>query len=170
MEIQITSTQKIVGKKYRAIACVVYKQAVCYPYLLHFWGRGKNTCCRKKIKPDQTNRTTGFKFTLVIAKTLLFTKFELFGSMCPHIGGLIFFTQIFPHFCLIFDTSCPVQVNGENFQAQNFVFLTSELKSTLNFRLENIIFIFWQTFLFSQYWPQNVSQSLNSVINIFQNK
>ena len=27
LEIRIASTQKIVGKKYRAIACVVYKQA-----------------------------------------------------------------------------------------------------------------------------------------------
>ena len=102
----------------------------------------------KKNKPGQTNWTTGFKFKLDVANTSLYTKFELFSSMCPHIGGLVFFTQIFFPFCLIF-YSCPVQVNGENFQVQNFVFFTSKLKSTSNLRLGNISFsIFWQTFYF----------------------
>ena len=52
----------------------------------------------KKNKPGQTNWTTGFKSKLDVANTSLYTKFELFSSMCPHIGGLIFLSQIFPIF------------------------------------------------------------------------
>ena len=50
-----------------------------------------------------------------------------------------FLRPIFTHFFHSFDPHCPVQVNRKNFQVQNFVFLTSELISTLNFSLENIL-------------------------------
>ena len=59
-----------------------------------------------------------------------------------------FLWSVFTHFYHIFDPHHPVQVNEENFQVQNFVFLTSELKSTLNFSLENILY-FGQLIFFS---------------------
>ena len=52
----------------------------------------------KKKLSHQTTWTTGFKFKLVIAKTSLYTKFELFSPMCPHIGGLNFLHRFFPFF------------------------------------------------------------------------
>jgi len=41
-----------------------------------------------------------------------------------------------------FKATCPVQVNRKIFQVKNFVFLTTELKSALNFSLENISFFY----------------------------
>ena len=77
----------------------------------------------------------------------------------------IFLWSIFTHFYRIFDPHFPVQVNGENFQVQNFVFLTSELKSTLNFCLENILYsIFWPTFFSTTKCPRNLGRILNPVI------
>ena len=57
---------------------------------------------------------------------------------------------------------CPVdlQVNGGNFQVQDYGFLTQEMKSTLNFSLavslENMFcFIFWP--FFPPFWQANMS-------------
>ena len=61
---------------------------------------------------------------------------------------IIFLTINFGHFKLNFGHICSVQVNGGNFQVQDYVFLTLEMKSALNFSLENMFcFKFWP-FLF----------------------
>ena len=60
---------------------------------------------------------------------------------------------------------------GEKIQVQNFVFLTSELKSTHNFSLENVFCsYFWDTSYFHTFGSQigvrfrTLSYSLNNVI------
>ena len=86
--------------------------------------------------------------------------------MCLHIGGLIFFYTDFLSIFASFSTLLALYKSMEKkIHVKNFVFLTSELKSTLNFRMENIsCSIFWNL-LFAHFWLQNVSQSLNSVVS-----
>ena len=81
---------------------------------------------------------------------ILHNQFDLWYGIINTFFNNFFLRSIFTHFYYIFAPRCPVQVNGENFRVQNFAFLTSELKSTLNFSLENILYsIFWPTFFFT---------------------
>ena len=73
---------------------------------------------------------------------------------------IIFLTINFGHFKPNFGHICPVQVNGGNFQVQDYVFLTSEMKSTLNFSLENMFcFIFWPFLFFHPFGSQTRLES-----------
>ena len=137
----------------------------CYPYPLIFESVKKiMDFCKKKKKIEKNYKNyrpekwidyahyhspQSIRFVVVVWYHKYFFQFFFF-----------FFYDFY-----IFDPHCPVQVNGENFQVQNFAFLTSELKSTLNFSLENISYsVFWPTFFFHTKCLRNPGQILNPVI------
>ena len=105
--------------------------------------------CKKKKQLEKTIRATGLKSESIMPITILHNRLDLWYGILHTFFNIYFLRSIFTHFYHIFDPLCPVQVNGENFQFQNFVFLTSELKSTLIFSLENIIFYILANFFFS---------------------
>ena len=92
---------------------------------------------KKKKKGEKTIiRATGLKSESIMPINILHIRLDFwYGIIHTYFFQNYFFTINIYH---IFDPHCPVQVNGENFQVQNFVLLTSELKSTLNFSLENL--------------------------------
>ena len=104
----------------------------------------------KKKNLEKTIRATSLKSESIMPITILHNRLDLWYGIIHTFFNIFFLRSIFTHFYHIFDPLCPVQVNGENFQVQIFAFLTSELKSTLNFSLENISYsIFWPTFFFT---------------------
>ena len=106
---------------------------------------------RKKKKMRKTIRATGPKSESIMPIIILHNRLDLWYGIINTFFNNIFLPSIFTYFYYIFDPHCPVQLNRENFQVQNFAFLTSELKSTLNFSLENISYsIFWPTFFSHQ--------------------
>ena len=82
--------------------------------------------------------------------TIPHNRLDLWCDSIQNFFKIILLTINFGHFKPNFGHICPVQVNGGNFQVQDYVFLTSEMKSTLNFSLESILYsIFWPIFFFS---------------------
>ena len=121
----------------------------CYPHPLIFESVQKIWILVKKKKLRKTTRATGLKSESIMPIIILHNRFDLWHGIINTFFNNFFLRSIFTHFYYIFDPHCPVQVNRENFQVQNFAFLTSELKSTLNFSLENIIFYILANFFFS---------------------
>ena len=92
--------------------------------------------------------------------TILHNQLDLWYDSIQTFFKTIFLTINFDHFKPNFGHICPVQVNGGNFQVQDYVFLTSEMKSTLNFSLENMFcFIFWPFLFFHPFSSQTQLES-----------
>ena len=113
----------------------------CYPYplILKAWKKIMDFRKKKKKKREAIGlRAAGLKseFNYTNHHSPQSNRFVVWHH--TYFFSILFVTINFYH---IFDPHCPVQVNGENFQDQNFAFLTSELKSALNFSLENIFYI-----------------------------
>ena len=100
--------------------------------------------------------------------TIPHNRLDLWYDSMQTFFKIIFLTINFGHFKLNFGHICPVQVNGENFQVQDYVFLTSEMKSALNFSLENMFcFKFWPFFISPPFWQSNMTRISNLVLCIF---
>ena len=121
---------------------------------------------KKKRKIDKTIRASGLKSESILLITILHNQLDLWYGIIHILFKIIFLRLIFTHFYYIFDPHCPVQVNLEIFQVHNFAFLNSELKSTLNFSLENIIFYILANLFFHTKCLRNPGQILNPVISI----
>ena len=92
--------------------------------------------------------------------TIPHNRLDLWYDSIQTFFKIIFLTINFGHFKPNFRHICPVQVNGGNFQVQDNVFLTSEMKSTLNFSLENMFcFIFWPFLFFHPFGSQTRLES-----------
>ena len=94
--------------------------------------------------------------------TISHNRLDLWYDSIQTFFKIIFLTINFGHFKPNFGHICPVQVNGGNFQVQlqDYVFLTSEMKSTLNFSLENMFcFIFWPFLFFHPFGSQTRLES-----------
>ena len=62
--------------------------------------------------------------------TIPHNRLDLWCDSIQTFFKIILLTINFGHFKPNFGHICPVQVNGGNFQVQDYVFLTSEMKST----------------------------------------
>ena len=120
----------------------------CYPYPLIFESVEKRMdfCKKKKFRENYTSYRPEKWIDYAHHHSPQSIRFVVWHP--TYFFQYLFLRSIFTHFYHIFDPLWFVQVNGENFQFQNFVFLTSELKSTLIFSLENIIFYILANFFF----------------------
>ena len=108
----------------------------------------------------KTIRATGLKSESIMPIIILHNRLDLwlwYGIINTFFNFFFFFTINFYPF-LHFWPSLPCTSQWGNFQVQNFAFLTSELKSTLNFSLENILYsIFWPTFFKTFFFSHQMS-------------
>ena len=95
--------------------------------------------------------------------TIPHNRLDLWYDSIQTFFKIIFLTINFGHFKPNFRHICPVQVNGGNFQVQDCVFFTSEMKSTLNFSLENMFYIL-AIFIFPPFWQSNMTRISNLVL------
>ena len=138
----------------------VKKNAKMLPPPLNFEEREKNKVNCFKNCFEKTNRATGLKSWLFMPITIPHNRLDLWYDSIQTFFKIIFLTINFGHFKPNFGHICPVQVNGGNFQVQDYVFLTSEMKSTLNFSLENMFcFIFWPFLFFHPFGSQTRLES-----------
>ena len=142
----------------------VKKNANMLPPPINFEEREKNKVNCLKNYFEKTNRATGLKSWSFMPITIPHNRLDLWYDSIQttkYLFLIINFGLFKPNFGHI----CPVQVNGENFQVQDYVFLTSEMKSTLNFSLENMFcFIFWPFLFFPPFWQSNTTRILNLVV------
>ena len=87
--------------------------------------------------------------------TIPHNRLDLWYDSIQTFFKIIFLTINFGHFKPNFGHICPVQVNGGNFQVQDYV-----SKISLNFSLENMFcFIFWPFLFFHPFGSQTRLES-----------
>ena len=137
----------------------------CYPYPLNLKSVKKKKANCQKNYFEKTNRATGLKSLSFLPITIPHNRLDLWYDSMQTFFKIIFLTINFGHFKPNFGHICPVQINGRNFQVQDYVFLTSEMKSALNFSLENMFYFkFWPYFISPPFWQSNMTRISNLVI------